>query len=165
MKNKNIWIIVGVVIIAIVTLSFLTTKFFKKILYSEKTPITAETFNTIMKDNGYSLIDTTKQYVTYGDYIKKSYVAKKQDYQIEFYELSNVDNANTMFYTNKEIFEKQKGNISKQFSRSGKNYSQYFLKTNIKYSYLSRIDNTLLYINVDTKNTNEVENIINELGY
>ncbi len=46
-----------------------------------------------------------------------------------------------------------------------KNYSTYSLTTNGKYKYLSRIDNTLIYIDASDDYKDAIKDIIKELGY
>jgi len=87
------------------------------------------------------------------------------DYQIEFYELSNEENAIDMYATNKIRFETSKGNSSAVTNFDFKNYSKYTLTTNGKYKVLSRIDNTLIYIDVDKDYKDIVKDLLKEIGY
>ena len=135
-------------------------------LNKEKTAITADTFKTTMTSKGYIVSDVTSQFAQYGDYVKKAYVAQNgTDYQIEFYELSNLDNATSFFNTNKLKFEAQKGNVSSTYNASMKNYSTYSITTNGKYKFVSRVDNTAIYLDVDTQYQDSVKSVIKELGY
>ena len=89
----------------------------------------------------------------------------KSVYQIEFYELSNEENAISMHNTNKTKFESQKSNASASATASMNNYSTYSLTTNGKYKYLSRINNTLVYVDVDENYKDIVKDIMKEIGY
>ena len=64
-----------------------------------------------------------------------------------------------------EFFEKQKENTLAETNVNGKNYSKYTLSTGNKYKVLSRIDNTVIYLDVDNSYKEEVKNILGELGY
>ena len=121
--------------------------------------------NSTMENKGYIMTDTTIQFAQYGDYMTKSYAAQKPGYQIEFYELSNVENAINMYNTNKLIFELQATDTSISSTASMKNYSKYSLSANGKYKYLSRIDNTLVYIDIDESYKDTVKDLIKEIGY
>lgn len=158
---KKILKIVGIVVFVLVGIFIIVYN----ILNKEKTPISAERFNTIMEEKGYIMVDTTNQYAQYGNYILKSYLAQKSGYQIEFYELSSEENAIDMYNTNKSLFESQEPNVSASFTISMKNYGTYSLTTNEEYKYLSRIDNTLIYVDVDKNYKDTVKNILKELGY
>ena len=72
-----------------------------------------------------------------------------QDYQIEFYDLSNVDYASSFSSNNKSIFEESKSSSAVETSVSRSNDSKYTLVTNCKYKLVSRIKNTVIYVNVD----------------
>ena len=146
-------VLVGLVLIAFNTLN------------KEKTPISANTFNTTMESKGYVVTDTTSLFAQYPNYMSESYVARKTGYQIEFYELTTVENAISMYNTNKTKFESQKTNASAFVTTRMKNYSIYSLSTNGKYKYLSRIDNTLVYIDVDEDYKDIVKDIMKEIGY
>ena len=58
-----------------------------------------------------------------------------------------------------------KTNASASATVSMNNYATYSLTTNGKYKYLSRIDNTLVYIDVDESYKDIVKDIMKEIGY
>jgi len=158
-KSGIIAIIVVVILIAIGGTVFVN-------LNKEKTSISAKDFNDIMEDKDYVIMETTSQFAQYENYVSESYVAiKDDDYQIEFYELSNEENAIDMYATNKIRFETSKGNSSAVTNFDFKNYSKYTLTTNGKYKVLSRIDNTLIYIDVDKDYKDIVKDLLKEIGY
>ena len=158
---KKALIIIGIIAVVIVGIVLVVFSFLNK----EKTPITADTFNTTMESKGYVMTDTTSQFSQYGSLMTKSYAAQKSGYQIEFYELSNEENAISMYNTNKTKFESQKTNASTSSTVSMNNYATYSLTTNGKYKYVSRIDNTLVYIDVDETYKDTVKDIMKEIGY
>lgn len=158
---KKALIIIGIIVIVLVGIVLVVFNTLNK----EKTPISANTFNTTMESKGYIMTDTTSQFAQYGNYMSKSYAAQKTGYQIEFYELSSEENAISMYNTNKTKFESQKSNASASATASMNNYATYSLTTNGKYKYLSRIDNTLVYIDVDESYKDVVKDIMKEIGY
>ena len=158
---KKALIIIGIIVIVLVGIVLVVFNTLNK----EKTPISANTFNTTMESKGYIMTDTTSQFAQYGNYMSKSYAAQKTGYQIEFYELSSEENAISMYNTNKTKFESQKSNASASATASMNNYATHSLTTNGKYKYLSRIDNTLVYIDVDESYKDVVKDIMKEIGY
>ncbi len=158
-KPVVIFLIVAVIIIAILGVIFVN-------LNKEKTSITASSFKNSMEQKGYIVSDANSQISEY-DYIKQVYVAVDSDYsyKIEFYELSDENYAMNFYNTNKSIFESSKGNASAETSAGLKNYSKYTLSSNGKYMVVSRIDNTVVYLNVDDSYKDTVNNLLNELGY
>ncbi|WP_288622158.1 hypothetical protein [uncultured Streptococcus sp.] len=158
---KKVLTIIGIVVVILIGIVAVVFSNLNK----EKTSISANTFNTTMSSKGYVMTDTTSQFAQYGDYMTKSYAAQKSGYQIEFYELSSIENAISMYNTNQQKFESQKSNRSTSSTASMKNYSTYSLTTNGKYKYLSRIDNTLIYIDASDDYKDAIKDIIKELGY
>lgn len=131
----------------------------------EKEYMSAKQFYYEMEDEGYVMVDITAQYEAYG--IDEAYLAVKpnQAYQIEFYELSSISKAESMFESNKDFFEDRAGSTRVRSSFGFSNYDTYSLTSNGDFMYLCRIDNTLLYIDVDDRYKEEVKEIIDELEY
>ena len=119
-----------------------------------------------MQPKGFVVQDATSQFSDY-DYITKVYIALSSDsnYQIEFYELSDSDYATSFYNNNKSIFESSKGSGNAETHAEIANYSKYTLSSNGKFKVISRIDNTALYLNVDSSNKKAVEDILKDLGY
>ena len=119
MKKKVLFIVLGIILVAVLGVTMLFVS-----LNKEKESMTATEFKTLLQEKGFVVSDATSQFSDY-DYVKQVYVAAPSDYsyKIEFYELSNLDYA-TMFYNNnKSIFESSKGNASGETNVSMKNYS------------------------------------------
>lgn len=131
----------------------------------DKIALSAEEFKSKVESNGYTAHDVTDQYSEY-EYIKTGIVAlSSSNYQIEFYVLDNESNAQRMFDDNKSKFESSQGSVSSHSEASLKNYSTYTLNSNGKYMHLCRVDNTLLYVDVDETYKDQVKDLVNKLGY
>lgn len=133
-----------------------------------KTSISADEFCSIMEDKGFLTTDSTAQYATSND-ISESYIAISSNYayQIEFIVLDSDSAAQSMFSTNKSIFESEKnssGSNANTFTELA-NYSKYTLLANGKYKVVSRIDNTLIFVNANSDYKEEINSILEELGY
>lgn len=154
-KIKNL-----VLIVLFLGISFLLTG------CGTKTPITSDDFKSKMEDKEFVVQDATSQMSQY-EYIKKVSIALKSDssYQIEFYELDSEDNAKKFYKSNKKIFEDSiKGTVLEK-NVNLKNNDKYTLTTDGKYKVLSRIDKTVIYLNVDDSNKKEINEILKYLGY
>ena len=156
MKKKSV-IMFSVLFVGIL---FLVTGCFNK------TSITAKEFKDKMEGLNYQVLEATEQFSDY-DYVKKVYLAIDYDknYQVEFYQLSDVENAINFYNNNKGIFEDGKGKKYSETNNSGQNYEKYRLKTNDKYKVISRIDNTVVFINVDDDLEKSIDDLLKELGY
>ena len=158
MNKKTIFIILGV-ILALVIVGFI---FFNK----TKTPISEENFINSMETKGYIITDVKDQFANV-DEIDKAYIATSSDssYQIEFYILADESSAISMFNRNKQIFEDSKSNVSGETSVTKKNSAKFTLSTNNMLKVVSRIDNTLIYLDVDKDKSDEIKPLLKELGY
>jgi|GEM_PF-1897596 len=122
-------------------------------------------FTSIMEDKGLKIYDVTDQFGE--DYVKSATIAynEKTNYQIEFIVFSDEDSAKNAFNLNKNTFEKIKTETSEEVSTSNEKISEYALTTEDKYMYISRRNNTLLYLNIDGSYKIEVANLITKIGY
>ncbi len=131
-----------------------------------KKAITYNEFKNKMESMNYIVQDVKDQFYNY-DYINQAYIAinKENTYQIEFYELSNNNYSTSFFNKNKSIFKKSKSAISIETSVDLGNNSKYVLETDGKYKVISRIDNTVVYLDVDDKYKSTVNDLLKKLGY
>ena len=132
-----------------------------------KQSISANEFKKMMEEKDFEIFDAKESQFKDYDYVKRAYVALEEDYdyKIEFYKLAEEDNAISFYKTNKEIFENSKDSVSAEKSISLGNNSKYTLKTKDKYKVVSRIENTVIYVDVDAKYEDEVKEILKEIGY
>ena len=133
---------------------------------NKKSAITSTKFTDVMINDGYNVVDVKNQFNEY-DQIKEAYVAlsENEDYQIEFYVLENDDEAISFYENNKQIFEESKVGVSTYKNFDLNNTNKYILTTDGKYKLLSRIDNTMIYLNVDEKYKENVVNVLKKIGY
>ncbi len=164
-KGAIIALIVFIVIVVVAVSAILGTMFFI-LLNKEKPSITASDFKNFMEQKEYTIEDANNQFSQY-DYIEQVYLAINKDktYQVEFYEFSDDTYATGFYNNNKARFEASKGAISAETSVNLKKYSKYTLDSNGKYMVVSRIKNTVIYINANSSYKNEIKAVLNELGY
>ena len=108
MKNKSLFLTVGIVLIFCIIVFLLFFLLFSFVI-KERTSMTADEFKTFMQEKGFTVSDATSQYSKY-DYIKQIYIAVSNNapYQIEFYELSDNKYARMFYNKNKTIIESSK---------------------------------------------------------
>lgn len=130
-----------------------------------KKAISTNDFKSKSEKLDYTTVNVLKQYEAY-PHVKEATLAQHKDgFQVEFYVIDDDANATSMFNTNKEYFESLKDNLSTELSSNMNNYSTYTLTSNDYYMYLSRVDNTLLFVKVKDSYKEKVKNLIKELGY
>lgn len=157
--KKGVIIAIGIVVIIVALIVGVFVA-----LNKEKIPMTTDSFKNTMEEKGFTVQSAKEQFAEY-EYVKDAIIALNGDYQLEFYELSDVDKAVFFYNNNKAIFEQSKGNASANTSVNMKNSSKYTQSSNGKYMVVSRIDNTVIYLNVEDKYKEDVKSLLDELGY
>lgn len=132
---------------------------------AKKTSITTKEFVSYAHEHTYEPYNIIEQYSQFTNIKEATLVRGREGWQIEFYVLIDANAADNMFITNKNKFEKSKGTSSSSMNTSGTNYKTYTLKTNGEYKYISRIDNTLLFVDENANYEKEIKEFINEIGY
>lgn len=128
-------------------------------------PITPDSFETVAESVDYETKDVTES-LSNNKGITKAMVARVENkYQIEYYTLDDKEVAQKMYDRNKKRFESQKESKDKAEEINSNNYAEYKLTTNGKYKMLSKIDNTLMYADVDEQYKDNVINFAKQLGY
>lgn len=167
-STKIIILAVAIILLLIIIGTVLTFMGVFKLANKTKTPITTDNFITTMENKEFIVTDTkSTQFASY-DYISKAVLALSSDYsyKIEFYELTDATYANSFYASNKALLESSVGNVVKMdIEQNGKNFGKFVLSANGKYSTVSRIDNTVIYVNCDEGSKDAVESILKELGY
>ena len=153
MKKRGILLVVVCLLVLFVTTGCMNKK-----------AITTSEFKNKMEGKGFTIVDVLEQFSEY-QYVKEATVAKNDDFQLEFYVLSDTERANYMFNTNKEIFQNSKGSSSFETKNKVGNYENYSLTSAGYYMYVSRVNNTLIYLKVNESKKDEVIEIIKDLGY
>ncbi len=160
--------------------------------YSEKRPMSGETFISVMEKQGYQVIDNI--------HIKETdmlYESRLPSFEvgldpIEHYSATNISRSTELvyrIYPNEEsavkLFNLVKNNQkldvtrdqkvgdfgveknSKDVSnRSGNNYQRYYAKEfEDRYFLISRIDNTILLASIDSNDSSDINQLLNGIGY
>lgn len=126
----------------------------------------SDEFKSIMRDQKFYVMDTKEQFSEY-DYIKESFAALDPDeeYLVEFYVLSDAENALSFYDLNKNIFMAEETDYSVSTNKDKERKNKYTLTTDDKYKVISRIDSTVLYVDAPKNFKNDVKKILKKLGY
>ena len=131
----------------------------------DKTVQTAGGFSQLAQEQGCTVADATEQFAS-EEVVQSVTLAQHADgWQVEFYVLTDADAAGNMFDYNKSTFESSKGSSSTESSANLGNYSSYSLTTDGTYKYLCRVDNTVVYVDVDSTYKDAVKDLIKAMGY
>lgn len=128
-----------------------------------KTPISKDVFGEKMSSLGMTIVDATDQFKV-GD-VESVSIAEGDGYQIEFYVVPSEDQAISAFKENQTRFELLKGSLSTSASKSIGNGAFYSLTTDDQYYFVSRIDNTFIYIEATKSKKEKIEEAIKLINY
>ena len=132
---------------------------------SSKTAITTKDFIAKAEEKGLITADVLDQFAEY-DFVKEATVAASSNgWQVEFYVLSDEENAKSMFETNAATFnaasDKKKNSTEVEMG----NYKKIAFDTDENYMVLTRVDNTMIYVRVPISTKEETKEFIDTLGY
>ena len=132
----------------------------------ERKSVSMQQFQELALAHDYQFFDVTDDYKNNKRVIEAGMIATTV-WHTEYYILDTTEHAEEMFLTNKDFFKEQKKASTSYFEdeKKEKNYQFYSLTTNHAYMYISRIDNTILYIHVPVEYHRKVKNIAKELEY
>jgi PBP1b-binding outer membrane lipoprotein LpoB len=130
---------------------------------TSKTPLTLEEFIEIVEAEGFEVIDTKEYYDT--PLVEQAYGAINDSFTVEFIIAPTDANANQIFNQTKNNAELSKGTASSESSTSVGNSATYRLNTSGSYFSLSKIGNTILYVETDSGNKSAVDDIVKKLKY
>lgn len=128
---------------------------------SAKTPVTLDEFKQTMQKAGYSIHDVTAQY---GEIAQSVTVARKDNYQVEFFVLKSDEDAAASFASNKNRLEPMEGGNVKT-SVTASNYSSYNLTTKDQFYGVYRVGHTMIYLRVPKEQKDAVSELVKALGY
>lgn len=130
----------------------------------EKEAITSDEFAAHMQELGFEIVDVTNQM---DGQVESAVLALGEDaaYQLEFFEVSTEEQAESAYAQNKATFEMEKGSASTSFTGSGKNFHVYSQKSDGWFSYVCQVERTFLYARVPAEHQDTVEEAAKALGY
>ena len=73
--------------------------------------------------------------------------------------------AMSFYITNKNIFESDIDNLDGSYHINVSNYSKYSSSSDSSYRVVSRIDNTVIYVNSKKENKDKIKKVLKKLGY
>lgn len=159
--KKSVMIVIAIIVILLVIGGIL---FF--MLSPKKKAVTEEQFVEIAKEKGYNIGEVQKDTLN-NTAITSAKIAVSSDYRylVEFYILNSHETASHFFDECKSNFESSKVEGSMPTEESSKEYEKYTLKSDGKYMYLARINNTIIQLNVNEQDEKAATEFINALGY
>ncbi len=130
-----------------------------------KEVISSDKFTSTLEKYNYEVNDVTESYDMQTSF-KKVLHASKQDatHQIEFYIFSDEETAIQM-YNNQVMIIENDEDATMTGTVEGTNYNKFTEITSDTYSVAVQVENTLLYTSAEKSYKEEINDILEELGY
>lgn len=130
-----------------------------------KETMNTKKFTEIMLKKGYSVSDVTEQYKSISYLKEASTINNDENWQFDFYVLDSNESAIKIYNNNVDTFKYLKNEDSKETSTKDGNCIKYTIIYDDSYGVVSIVDNTMVYINASKTYQDEINNILNDIGY
>ena len=118
-------------------------------VFSERDPLSRQSFLDAMEEHGFTVIDYTDELTSELEEMISLYliaVSPSGAYQIEFIELYTIEDAQAVFFGTKENADALSGRSSSYSSVNGPNHNVYRLTSAGLYSHLLRVDDIFVFV-------------------
>ncbi len=124
-----------------------------------------DTFVKTMEARNFKIVDMTSIAIQSNKGVEYCYYATNYDerYTIEYYSFDSEMSAQA-FYAQKQVEFTSTGAQASTELNSG-NYSKYAQTFKGKYGVVSRVSNTVVYLNVNSDYSQEVKELLKDIGY
>lgn len=154
MKPKKIF----VSILSLILVFTLTGCFSKEKIDTKK-------FISVTKDERLTVYGITEYYKSYEN-LKSGYAASSLlGWRITFFEFKDSTSAEDIYEKEVKKIKKNKSKDDEEDTSGVRNYKTYELTTKSNYYYISRVDDTLLVVDSNKNNKDEIKKFIDKLGY
>lgn len=135
-----------------------------------KDPVTSDKMWEVLESQGYQPIDITEKYYAKDSGAKQTLIKciafEKDDIHFEFYEFNNKNSAIDVYGQAYRSIILDKNKFSKvEHSTQKANYTIYTLKVSGTYNVAIYVGNTAIYAYCNEENSNEIGDILKEIGY
>lgn len=136
------------------------------IMRSGKKAISIEKFEEIVTEKGYNIAGILGEQQKDDTVVAaKAAVNNENTSLINFYILKDKEIAKKLYNENKSKLHQEQKEGDTQTEMNNKNYESNALKSNGKYIYIARIDNTVIDLVANEVEEQKVKDIVKKLGY
>lgn len=114
-----------------------------------------------LQEEGFNVNDITSSMEDSS--IKVVRTANNGKYQFEYYIFKSEENAKNAYKNNSDLFKENKD--FKGSEKHGDNYDEYVQETDDYYNKVVRVDKTLVYVSVNIDYKNNINKVLNKLGF
>ena len=130
---------------------------------SSKTAISTQVFTDTMEAENFTVTDVTSD-IEQNDVATTVLIATCDNYQIEFWELTDTETGEEMFYRIKNSFNDKQSVRSMLSEVFSDNYNYYAFNADGNFHMVARIDNTIICCEAYKTYRKEIVDLIKNLG-
>lgn len=122
-------------------------------------------FKTQIEKKGFIVVDQTSAVIHLNADLTYSYIATKPDerYAVEYYSFNGESGAQAFYAQKHADITATGGQVSSELNQG--NYQKYTLNHNGKYTVISRISNTVVFVHADKNYMEEINIVVKDIGY
>ena len=122
-------------------------------------------FKTQIEKKGFIVVDQTSAVIHLNADLTYSYIATTPDqrYAVEYYSFNGESGAQAFYAQKHADVTATGGQVSSELNQG--NYQKYTLNHNGKYTVISRISNTVLFVHADKNYMEEIIIVVKDIGY
>ncbi len=122
-------------------------------------------FKIQIEKKGFIVVDQTSAVIHLNADLNYSYIATTPDerYAIEYYSFNGESGAQAFYAQKHADITATGGQVSTELNQG--NYQKYTLNHNGKYTIISRISNTVVFVHADKNYMEEINIIVKDVGY
>ena len=130
-----------------------------------KDSLDSTSFKKIMEKKNFVVVEQTSEVITENPSVEISYYAETQDkrYALEYYSFNGEVSAQA-FYAKNQVVLGATGSQATTEVNVG-NYSKYTMIHNGKFTAISRVSNTVVYVNANKDYAEEIKMLLKDIGY
>lgn len=122
-------------------------------------------FKTQIEKKGFIVVDQTSAVIHLNADLIYSYIATTPDerYAVEYYSFNGESGAQAFYAQKHADITATGGQVSSELNQG--NYQKYTLNHNGKYTVISRISNTVVFVHADKNYMEEINIVVKDIGY
>ena len=122
-------------------------------------------FKTQIEKKGFIVVDQTSAVIHLNADLTYSYIATTPDerYAVEYYSFNGESGAQAFYAQKHADITATGGQVSSELNQG--NYQKYTLNHNGKYTVISRISNTVVFVHADKNYMEEINIVVKDIGY
>ncbi len=158
-KIKKLYIIIATIVLLAIILGIIYFSTNKKVYSTEE-------YQKVLEKNEYSVVNQSTAYSNNDniqEYIQSQ--NKEHTYQVDFYTMKDSQSATDYFNDVKNKLINESNGKEGKLESNNFGYSKFTIQASNNYCVMIKSDNTIIYVNTNIRNKENVDNLLKDLNY